>query len=220
LKPEGVLVFEDPYLGDIVQKVSYDQIYDEHAFYFSVNSVANLFGRHGLEVVDVHPQHTHGGSMRYVIAHKGARPVSEAVARQLELEDSLGLKEPRTYSVLRSRIEQSRDALKGLLEDVRREGKRVVGYAATSKSTTVTNYCGLTPDLVEFICDTTPIKIGKFSPGVHIPVRAHADFASRYPDYSLLFGWNHAEEIMAKEQQFEKTGGKWIVYVPKVEIRG
>jgi methylation protein EvaC len=76
LKPRGVLMFEDPYLGDIVQKTSYDQIYDEHAFYFSVASVSHLFGEHGLEVIDVQPQNVHGGSMRYVIAHKGARPVS------------------------------------------------------------------------------------------------------------------------------------------------
>lgn len=220
LKRDGVLVFEDPYLGDIVRKVSYDQIYDEHAFYFSVNSVANLFGRHGLEVVDVVPQHTHGGSMRYVIAHKGSRPVSDAVARQLAFEDSLALTSAGTYDELRRGIEQSRDALKAVLLEKKSAGQRVVGYAATSKSTTVTNYCGITPDLVEFISDTTPIKIGKFSPGVHIPVRSHADFQAHYPDYALLFGWNHADEIMAKERQFEASGGKWIVYVPQVEVLG
>ena len=99
------------------------------------------------------------------------------------------------------------------------QGKRVVGYAATSKSTTVTNYCGITPDLVEFISDTTPIKQGKFSPGAHIPVKPYDEFKARYPEYALLFGWNHSVEIMAKEQDFKKSGGKWIVYVPKVEVR-
>ncbi|MDD5170741.1 MAG: SAM-dependent methyltransferase, partial [Syntrophales bacterium] len=96
----------------------------------------------------------------------------------------------------------------------------VVGYAATSKSTTVTNYCGITPDLVEYISDTTPIKQGKYSPGTHIPIRSYEEFKANYPEYALLFGWNHAEEIMAKEKAFSAGGGKWLVYVPKVQIIG
>jgi len=218
LKRRGVLIFEDPYLGDIVEKTSYDQIYDEHAFYFSVASVSHLFARHGLEVIDVAPQAVHGGSMRYVIGHAGAHAVAPAVGRQREREDALGLRRPATYAALRTRIERSRDDLMALLRDLQRRGRRVVGYAATSKSTTVTNYCGITPGLVEFISDTTPIKQGKFSPGAHIPVRPYEAFTARYPDYALLFGWNHAEEIMAKEQAFRAAGGKWIVYVPRVQV--
>lgn len=218
LKPRGVLMFEDPYMGDIVQKVSYDQIYDEHAFYFSVASVSHLFGEHGLEVIDVQPQNVHGGSMRYVIAHKGARPVLPSVAEQRAREDALGLHRSETYVELRRNIERSRDELMALLRDLKRQGKRVVGYGATSKSTTVTNYCGITPDLVEFISDTTPIKQGKFSPGAHIPVRPYSAFQEHYPDYALLFAWNHAEEIMAKEQKFRDAGGQWIGYVPKVQV--
>jgi methylation protein EvaC len=218
VKPGGIVMFEDPYLGDIVEKTSYDQIYDEHVFYFSVASISYLFEQHGMEVVDVRPQNVHGGSMRYVIAHKGMRPVTAAVAAQCAKETSWGLADASTYDRLREGIERSRSDLTNLLKDLKRQGKRVVGYAATSKSTTVTNYCGITPDLVEFISDTTPIKQGKFSPGVHIPVRPYEEFRARYPDYALLFGWNHAEEIFAKEQVFRAAGGKWIVYVPKVQV--
>jgi methylation protein EvaC len=218
LKPGGVLIFEDPYLGDIVQKTSYDQIYDEHAFYFSVASVSHLFGEHGLEVIDVLPQEVHGGSMRYVIGHKGAHPISGAVAAQRGHEEAIGLHLPETYDILRQNVESSRDELMTLLRDLKRQGKRVVGYGATSKSTTVTSFCGITPDLVEFISDTTPIKQGKFSPGAHIPVRPYSAFQEQYPDYALLFAWNHAAEIMAKEQQFRDAGGKWINYVPTVQV--
>ena len=220
LKPEGVLIFEDPYLGDIVEKTSYDQIYDEHASYFSVTSLSNLFASHELEIVDVQAQNVHGGSMRYVVAHQGARTVSQTVDTQRAKEEQLGLHRPETYDKLRRNIEQSRDDLMSLLHDLKRQGKRVVGYGATSKSTTVTNYCGITPDLLEFISDTTPIKQGKFSPGAHIPIRPYEEFASRYPDDALLFAWNHGEEIMEKERDFQNTGGKWIVYVPKVKIIG
>jgi len=218
LKPAGVLVFEDPYLGDIVEKTSYDQIYDEHASYFSVTSLGNLFAQHDLEVIDAIPQDVHGGSMRYVIAHKGAHQAASAVAGQQAKEQILGLHLPETYESLRRNIEASRDQLMTVLNDLRRQGARVVGYGATSKSTTVTNYCGITPDLVEFISDTTPIKQGKFSPGVHIPVRPYQDFVANYPPYALLFAWNHAGEIMEKEQNFKRAGGQWINYVPRVNV--
>lgn len=219
LKPRGVLIFEDPYLGDIVERTSYDQIYDEHAFYFSVASLDPLFARHGMEIVDVAPQVTHGGSMRYTVAHRGERPVSPAVAETRQREAALGLSLPATYARFRNNVEASRDALKEMLVRLKREGRRVAAYGATSKSTTVTNYCGIGPELVEFISDTTPVKQGKFSPGVHIPVKPHAAFVERYPDYALLFAWNHGEEIKAKEAAFVASGGRWIVYVPRVEVQ-
>ncbi|MEW6740159.1 MAG: class I SAM-dependent methyltransferase [Nitrospirota bacterium] len=218
LKPDGVVMFEDPYLGDVIEKTSYDQIYDEHVFLFSLSSIQYAFGQQGMELIDIEPQSTHGGSMRYVIAHKGARPVSENVKLQLEKEKVLGLDNPSTYDTFRRNCEQSRDKLKLLLKDIKQQGKRIVGYAATSKSTTVLNYCNIGSDLIDYISDTTPIKQGKFSPGMHIPVRAYDEFTRSYPDYAVLLAWNHAEEIMAKEKKFTETGGKWIVFVPKVQV--
>jgi methylation protein EvaC len=104
------------------------------------------------------------------------------------------------------------------LEDLRAKGKTVVGYGATSKSTTVTNYCGITPAHIAYISDTTPIKQGKLSPGAHIPVKPYAEFVRAYPDYALLFAWNHADEIRKKESEFIAAGGRWIYYVPEVKI--
>lgn len=218
LKPEGVLIFEDPYLGDIVEKTSYDQMYDEHIFYFSVTSLSHALEKHGLELVDIMPQKVHGGSMRYVVAPSGARPVSPSVTVQCAREDALGLGMMETYEGFSQSVEASRKELMALLHDLKGQGKRVVGYGATSKSTTVINYCGITAELVGFISDTTPDKQGRYTPGAHIPVRPYKEFQTDYPDYSLLFAWNHAEEIMANEQSFTGAGGKWIVYVPKVQV--
>lgn len=218
LKPDGVLMFEDPYVGDMIAKTAYDQIYDEHVFIFSAISVAWAFGQHGLELIDVMPQVTHGGSMRYVLAPKGSHPISRNVATLLEEELTQGLNKPETYEQFRRDCEASRKALRDLLESLRRDGKRVVGYGATSKSTTVTNYCGIGPEHIEFISDTTPIKQDKFTPGSHIPVRPYAAFAQSPPEYALLFAWNHAAEIFEKEHAFKARGGKWITFVPRVEV--
>lgn len=218
LKPDGIIMFEDPYLGEIIENTLYDQIYDEHVFLFSVASISYLFAQHGLEIVDVMPQTTHGGSMRYIIAHKGTRKISQRVIQQQQKEKKLGLHLPATYEQFKKNVETSRDRLVELLKNIKKQGKRIVGYAATSKSTTINNYCGITSELVEYISDTTPIKHGTFSPGTHIPVKPYEEFKRNYPDYALLYAYNHAKEIMAKEHDFIAKGGKWIVYVPKVGV--
>ncbi len=218
LKESGVVVFEEPYLGDVLAKTSYDQIYDEHVFLFSLHSIQYAFGAHGFELIDVQPQATHGGSMRYVLARKGSRVVGDAVKAYLDSELKAGLHLPATYMAFKAACERSRAELVNLLTDLKNRGKRVVGYAATSKSTTVLNYCQIGPGLIEFISDTTPLKQGKYSPGMHVPVLSHDEFSKRYPDFALLFGWNHAKEIMAKEGDFRRVGGQWIAFVPSVGI--
>ena len=218
LRQDGIAVFEDPYLGDILERTSYDQIYDEHAFYFSTTSLNGFFANYGLEVIDVLPQEVHGGSMRSILGHRGKHVVSDRVREQLAREAGLGLDKPETYARFRDRVERSRDGLMKTLEALKGEGSRVVGYGATSKSTTVTNYCGITTDLVAFISDTTPIKQGKFCPGVHIPVKPYDAFSANYPDVALLFAWNHSIEIMEKEVAYREAGGRWLNYVPEVKL--
>ena len=218
IKKTGIVIFEDPYVGDVIEKTSYDQIYDEHTFLFSVSSINYIFREHGMEVIDVMPQETHGGSMRYIIGHKGQREISKDALQQMEKEAALGLNYPQTYIQFKKNCEESKVALKELLTDLKNKGKKVAGYGATSKSTTILNYCDIGPDLIEYICDNTPIKQGKFSPGKHIPIVPIEKFREVYPDYVVLFAYNHAKEIISKEKDFVEKGGKWILYVPNVHI--
>ncbi|MBL4667913.1 MAG: class I SAM-dependent methyltransferase [Flavobacteriales bacterium] len=219
LKPRGAFIFEDPYLGDIIEKVSYDQIYDEHVFYFSATSVSNMIKQHGLELFDVEHLNVHGGSMRYFIAKKGSRKVTEDVQTVLANEERLGITLPETYETLRRNIEGSRDQLVKLLNEIKAaQGSPVIAYGATSKSTTVLNYCNIGPDLIAFISDTTPLKQNKFSPGMHIPIKASDEIEKNQPSHMLLFAWNHMQEIMNKETAYNNRGGKWVVYVPEVKV--
>ena len=105
-----------------------------------------------------------------------------------------------------------------LLYNLKEKGKLVAGYGATSKSTTILNYCGIDNNLISWITDTTPTKQGKLAPGSHIPIVSHSKFQTNTPDYAVLFAWNHAEEIMEKETSFSKNGGKWITFFPEVNI--
>ncbi|MFH9138830.1 methyltransferase domain-containing protein [Streptomyces sp. NPDC017524] len=218
LAPDGVFVFEDPYLADIVDLTAFDQIYDEHYYFFSVSSVSAMVERFGFELVDVERLPVHGGEVRYTIARTGRRTPTPAVAQLLRQEQQRGLSELESLKRFVGLVQRARDELLTLLRTLRADGRTVAGYGATAKSATVTNYCGIGPDLVPFISDTTPNKQGRLTPGTHIPVRSREEFENPYPDYAVLFAWNHAEEIIAKEQQFRDAGGKWILYVPKVHM--
>lgn len=216
LKPKGVFVQEDPYLGNVIENVCYDQIYAEHMYIWSVASLGNAYARHGLEIFDVEPVEVHGGCMRYFVCRRGAYEPTARLLAQRAKETELALESPDTYRMFAKRCEESRDRLVALVRGLKRQNKRVVGYGATAKSTTILNYCGLTGEDIEFISDTTPAKQGKFSPGAHIPIHSPVEFAKRYPDYAVLFAWNHFSEIDAKETAFRRAGGRWIIPVRMV----
>ena len=218
LTNRGVFIFEDPYLGAIIEKTSFDQIYDEHVFLFSALSVQFLAAQHDLELIDVEEQETHGGSMRYSLGKKGQHLVSSRVSEQIAKERDLGLDLKETYQSFSAKVDKIGSDLIALLTKLKSEGKKVVAYGATSKSTTVTNYFGITPSLVSSIYDTTVAKHNTFSPGVGIPVRPYEEFQESDPDYVLLFAWNHAKEIMEKEKDFMIDGRKWITYIPHVSV--
>ena len=218
VKKSGIVIFEEPYIGDVIEKTSYDQIYDEHTFLFSVSSINFIFNEYGMEVVDVKHQQTHGGSMRYYIGHKGVRQLSAEALNQIKIEQELGLNKPETYIRFKENCENSKIELKKLLTELKKSGKRVAGYCATSKSTTILNYSDIGSDLIEYICDNTPIKQDKFSPGKHIPIVPIETFKKEYPDFMVLFAYNHAKEIMEKEKDFTQKGGKWILFVPNIHI--
>ncbi|MBG0829108.1 class I SAM-dependent methyltransferase [Planomonospora sp. ID67723] len=215
LGPDGVFVFEEPYLGAVVEQTAFDLLYDEHSFVFSVSSIHAAARLFGLELVDAEPLAIHGGSMRYTLAQRGARPPAPAVADLLATERAQRLDQHATLEEFARRAERVRDDLTTLLRELRADGKRVAGYGAPAKITTVTNYCGIGTDLIPYVCDSTPAKQDRVVAGSHIPVVPPSVFLEDRPDYAVLFAWNHAEEIMAKESGFT---GRWIVYVPEVRI--
>jgi methylation protein EvaC len=218
LDDAGVFVFEVAYLGDVLNNISLDQIYDEHVFTFSVLACKNVFGRCGLDLIDLEPLPVHGGSMRFFLAPAGQRTPAPIVGEYLDRELTAKFDRPEMYEQFRLACEMTRDRLRGLVDDLASHGAVVAGYGATAKSTTLLNYCGLTPQQVRFISDNTPAKIGKVSPGVHIPIVSPEEFRARRPDYALLLAWNHRAEIEAKERDFGARGGKWILHVPEVRL--
>ena len=212
LGEEGLFIFEEPYLGSMYKKGSYDQIYDEHIFIFSVSSIKKIFELFNFELIDAIPQITHGGSMRYVISRKGRRKIKNNVNKILKYEKKNNIDNIKGCLKFKSKCERSKKNLIKKLKNLKKNNKTIAGYAATSKSTTVFNYCNINNKLIDFICDTTKEKIGKFSPGTHIPIVSMRHFYNNLPDIVYLLAWNHKKEIFKKEKKiFKKV--KWISHV-------
>ena len=218
LKENGLFIFEDPYLGDVIEKTSFDQFYDEHVFLFSAISVRYIANLYDLELIDVDPQITHGGSMRYTIAHKNSKQISTKVSKLIAKETNNGLDNMQTYTSFETKVNKIKKDLIDLLKELKKNGKKIVAYGATSKSTTVTNYFGIDSSLIESIYDNTPIKQNKVSPGKYIPILPYEQFRNSNPDYVLLFAWNHSREIFEKEREYMGKHRKWITYIPHVKI--
>ena len=213
LSSKGLLILEEPYLGSMFAKVSYDQIYDEHIFMFSISSISKIFDLFDFELIDVLPQTTHGGSMRYISGRKNKHKKSEIISKFLEEEQNKKLDTIESCLNFKKACEFSKKMTKEKLNKFKENGKKICGYAATAKSTTVLNYCGIGNNFIDYICDTTKEKIGKFSPGTHIPIVPVNHFKENIPDVAFLFAWNHKEEIFLKEKEFKDNGGVWFSHV-------
>ena len=210
LSSDGTFIFEEPYIGSMFEKVSYDQIYDEHIFIFSATAIKNVFKLYDFELIDILPQITHGGSMRYVIKRKNKSSLSGNVKDILENEKKKNIDNISSCLKFKKNCENSKMNIKSKIMQMKNNGKKICGYAATSKSTTILNYCGIGSEHIDYICDTTKEKIGKFSPGMHIPIKDMDYFYKNQPDSIYLFAWNHKDEIFEKEKNFK---GEWFSHV-------
>lgn len=218
LKKDGLLIIEDPYFPDIVRQYSFDQIYDEHVFFFSALAIEKLANRHNFSLVKMESQPVHGGSMRYFLQPGKTRKKDPQVESWLKQEHKLNLDKIEGYHNFSRGIDKLTGDLKTMLYKLKKQKQQIVGYGATAKSATLLNYARIGPEILAYISEITPTKIGKFSPGMHIPIKAHQEFQRDRPPYTLLLAWNHQEEILAKEKKYRAQGGKFIVIFPQVRI--
>ena len=221
LSKDGVFVFEDPSLLKILERNSYDQIYDEHPHIFSITALDNILKENGLIIFRVDNLSVHGGSNRIYAKHPNIPSdniIEYNVEENLQREDDFGLNEFKTYQDFAERVEKSKNDLIELLTKLKDDGKRIMSIGATAKSTTVFNYCGIGTDLIELITDTTKDKQGMYAPGSHIPVVSRESVNLNDYDYIFLGAWNFRDVIVDIESEFVENGGKFITHVPKVEI--
>lgn len=221
LDPKGVFVFEIQYLADLLQKNEFDGMYHEHICYFSLHPVIYLLEQYDLQVFDVLHVDNHGGSLRIYASHK-SEPfrVKNSVQKLIQKERSLKLHEDKVYKKFAKQPLIIKKTLTRMLADIKKQGKKIVGYGAPAKATTLLNFCGITNQTIDYITDSTPSKQNLFMPGNRIPILPPETIKKNIPDYIIILAWNSADSIMKKEQWFTKQGGKFILPIPYPTIIG
>ena len=220
LNDKGIFIFEAPYFGNLLNANEYDTIYHEHLSYLSVKPLLPFFGKFGLEVFDIEEMDIHGGSFRVFVGKKSARPVSAQVGNMLEQERSMGMYDHEKLNQFANRVETNKSELTWLLHSLKHQGKRIVGVSAPAKGMTLLNYCGIDRYILDFVTEKSNLKIGRYTPGSHIPVVADSALMEHKPDYALLLAWNFADEIMKNLEDYRAAGGKFIVPIPHPIIVG
>jgi hypothetical protein len=212
---DGLVITEVPYARTMLEHLEYDTVYHEHLCYFSVSSLARLCEAVGLTLVRVDEVAVHGGSLRMYAGRREHYDVPGAdVLRMIAAEDALGLTSLARWQQFAHDVDAQRAALRAMLERLRDEGKTVAAYGAPAKGNTLLNYCGIGTDLVPYTVDRSALKVGTYTPGMHLPVLPVETLLERQPDYVLILAWNFAEEIMRQQQAYRDAGGRFIVPIP------
>ena len=222
LSEEGVFIFEVHYLGKIIDEMQYDMIYHEHLYYYSLLSAIEHFNKYDLTIFDIKQVSIHAGSIRFYVAKKNsnrAKIISENVKLLLREEKLKAYNKIDSFKLFSQKIEKTKKQLIELLKKIKKEGKTVAGYGASGRANTIIQYCGITDDLVSYMIDDSPAKVGYYTPGSHLEIFSSSVLnTKKAPDYILVFAWSFFDEIVKRNKKFIESGGKMIVPLPEVKV--
>lgn len=219
LKPEGVITLEFPHIERLMAENQFDTIYHEHFSYFSLLTIDLMAARHELRLIDVEELPTHGGSLRVYLANEGSNWVTDdRVAELLDREKRHGLTQMTTYTSFGYKAQRAKRDLLAFLISAKSEGKKICGYGAPGKGNTLLNYCAIGTDFLDFTVDRNPYKQGRFTPGMHIPIKPIEAIEQAKPDYILILPWNLKDEIIKQLHHVAAWGAKFVVPIPFVIV--
>ncbi len=220
LKENSIFVFEVHYLVDLLNKYQYDFIYHQHLMYHSLMALSYLLKVFDMEIFDVKRVPIHLGSIRVYAKNieNDKEPVHGIVRELLELEKKMGLGQEGTFFKFASEVVAKRDKIIEIVKNLKAEGKRIIGYGASGRASVHLNFCKLGPKEIDYVVDMSPERQNRLIPGMHIPIIRPEILEKDSPDYAILFAYNYEKEVLRKEREFIKRGGKFIIPIPNVRI--
>jgi SAM-dependent methyltransferase len=218
LSDSGVFVIEVQYVVDTIETMTFDNVYHEHLYYYSLTSLKHLFESHGMTIFDVKHVDSHGGSLRVFVSAASSRKASNSVLSMLERERKMGVSTISPYEQFAIEVNTAKESLIQEIKSLKKQGKSIAGYGAPAKSTTLLNFCGITNKDIDYIVEDNPLKIGLYAPGTHIPIVPSSALLDTVPDYLLILAWNFSAEIMEKTKELHSKGTKCIIPLPKPRI--
>lgn len=221
LADDGVWHFEQSYMPSMLRLNSYDTICHEHLEYYSLGVVQRILEEAGLRIVDVVMNAVNGGSFAVTATKaknqsvKSNLPVVEWLLGQ---ESRMSLNGPRPYRDFEERVFRHREDLTRLLGKLNADGKKILGYGASTKGNVVLQFCGLTAKDIPAIAEVNREKFGHVTPGTHIPIISESEAKAMKPDYFLALPWHFKEGILRREKEYRAGGGRFIFPFPEIEI--
>jgi hypothetical protein len=222
LADDGIWHFEQSYLPSMMEANAYDTICHEHLEYYSLGNIKWMLDRSGLKIIRVSVNDINGGSFAVTVAKKTAVYPEDTIAihELLEKEKRMGLGDGWGFENFTANVFKHREDLLNLLHDIRSAGRVVAGYGASTKGNVLLQFCGIGPDLLPCIADVNEEKFGRFTPGTHIPIRSEDEVHRLRPDYLLVLPWHFRNNLIQREVEFLRRGGKMIFPLPQIEIVG
>jgi hypothetical protein len=223
LAEDGIWHFEQSYLPTMLQMNSYDTICHEHLEYYALGPIKLMLEDNGLKVLDVQKNDINGGSFAITAGHKGQTVKPEnakTIKGILDEEDRLKLNTAIPYQKFANRVIQHRQGLWDLIKSIKKEGKTIFGYGASTKGNVLLQFCGFSPNEITYIAEVNPDKFGCYTPGTKIPIISEKEAHLKKPDYYLVLPWHFKKSIINREKEFIENGGKFIFPLPKIEIIG
>ena len=217
-KKKGIFVIEAPHFLHLIKNLEYDTIYHEHLSYITVKPLINFFKRFGLEIINIQQRDIHGGSIRIFVSYKGNYKINNSVLKICKIENKAKLNSKKILIDFQRKVQKNRFEIVSLLTKFKRNNKRIVALSAPAKGMTFLNYCKIDSDYLDYATEKSAIKQGLYLPGVNIPVYSDDKILRTKPDYALLLAWNFSKEIIKNNLKYRKTGGKFIIPIPRIKI--
>jgi hypothetical protein len=220
LADDGIWHFEQSYMPSMLRTNSYDTICHEHLEFYSFKVVKNILETCGLRVVDVQMNAINGGSFAVTACKKDAVYISNLpiINWMLKQEDDMGLDTPKPYRDFEERVFRHRKNLTELIEALVADGKKIIGYGASTKGNVLLQFCGFTTKHIPYIAEVNEEKFGSFTPGTNIPIISEKEAKAMHPDYFFVLPWHFKNNILQREQEYIAAGGKFIFPLPEIEI--